>query len=541
MGAEGGLGIEITEVFLDLQAGNGIGIVAAPNLGTEAQHTQVKPVTTGCAAFQKNMGSGMEDAAQHLIEAQNIAVCLLAQGDTMTIHIPLYIGNIGIVQNVGHILYDIVPDFCPGQIQKQFVSSGEGCKAIGQRPIGMGPVKIRIRIHRFRLKPKAKFQTHMVDPFAEALDALGQFLLIDRVVAQTGGIVIALAKPAVIQHKQFATQFLRLLGQVQKLTPIKIKHAAFPVVIEHRAFPILPVNGNDMLQDEFVHFFTHSAEAPVGYRQNRFRRFKELTGQQFPAEIVCRNTLHHPGETLQRPLGGCIVVSGVNEIEAIHPAGFLRSIRFAQQESGVVPVGRKAGGAFADHTVFRNRQGMFPHLRDPATVKGGHFQFSGKIHQETHAFADGNRCFPCIMQHSTAGKDTTEDAKIQFQLQTLLSHSDLQLFSLSRCRGQTAGHRNRGFQDLMTFITKIRGYTQVQRAFPIIAPSAAAPGQRHGIRAAGIVSGLQQHGGTPSDAGIRLKGHEITGIHFRAKIKLFQKAPFVYPQQAGKPFPLEGK
>ena len=245
------------------------------------------------------MGSGVKNTTQHIIKAQNIPVGGFAQGNAVAIHIPLYIGNIGIVQNAGHILYDIVPDFCPGQIQKQFVSAGEGCKVIGQRPIGMGPVKIRIGIHRLRLKPKTEFQTHVVDPLAEALDALGQFLLVYMIIAQAGGIIITLSEPAIIQYKQFAAQFLCLLRQVQKLAPTKIKHTAFPVVIQHRAFPILPVDRDDMFQYEFVHSLAHTAETLIGYCQNGFRGFKGLAGQQFPAEVVRRYALHHPGETLQ--------------------------------------------------------------------------------------------------------------------------------------------------------------------------------------------------------------------------------------------------
>ena len=204
-------------------------------------------------------------------------------------------------------------------------------------------------------------------------------------------------------------------------------------------------------------------------------------------------------------------------------------------------MGGEAGGALVHYTVFHNRCSMLSHFRDPSTVKGGHFQFSGKIHQETHAFADGNRCFPGIMQHSAAGKNTTEYAKIQFQLQTLLSHSDFQLFSLSRSRGQAAGHRNRGIQNFKIFIAKIRGYAQIQRTFPIVAPAAAAPGQRHSIRTAGIVSGLQQDRSTPADSGIRLEGSKISRLHLRTKVKLLQKAPFIYPQQAGNVFALQGK
>ena len=87
----------------------------------------------------------------------------------------------------------------------------------------------------------------MVDPFAESLDALGQFSLVDAIIAQAAGIIVPLAKPSIIQHKQFAAQFLGLLCQVQKLSLVEIKHAAFPVIVKNGTAAVLPVSGDDML------------------------------------------------------------------------------------------------------------------------------------------------------------------------------------------------------------------------------------------------------------------------------------------------------
>ena len=98
MSAKGGLGIEIAEIPLDLQAGNGVSIVTAPNLRAVAQHTKIKSVTAGSTGFQQHIGTGFEDPAQYIVKSQNIAVSLFSQGNAVAIHIPLHIGNIGIVQ-----------------------------------------------------------------------------------------------------------------------------------------------------------------------------------------------------------------------------------------------------------------------------------------------------------------------------------------------------------------------------------------------------------------------------------------------------------
>ena len=58
----------------------------------------------------------------------------------MPVHIPLHIGNIGIVQHICNAFYDIIPNLRLCQIQQQFIAAGEGFKIVPQCPVRMGTI-----------------------------------------------------------------------------------------------------------------------------------------------------------------------------------------------------------------------------------------------------------------------------------------------------------------------------------------------------------------------------------------------------------------
>ena len=93
------LGIEIGKAPLNIQPFNRVGIVRTPHLGREGHHPQIKPVPAGGTALQQNMGSGLKDAAEHLIQPYYIIIGLFSQGTGVAVHVPLYIGDIRRVQD----------------------------------------------------------------------------------------------------------------------------------------------------------------------------------------------------------------------------------------------------------------------------------------------------------------------------------------------------------------------------------------------------------------------------------------------------------
>ena len=64
----------------------------------------------------------------------------------------------------------------------------------------MGAEKLRILGNHFRLEPQAKFQPALMGRSRHALEALFQLVRIDKPIAQTAVVVIALAEPAIIEH-----------------------------------------------------------------------------------------------------------------------------------------------------------------------------------------------------------------------------------------------------------------------------------------------------------------------------------------------------
>ena len=261
MGAPGGLGVEVAEAFLDPEPGNGIRIVGSPDLGAEAEHTQIEPVAAGGAAFQQQPGPGLEDPPQNIVKTQNMVMGALAHRHRVPVHIPLDVGNPAGIQNLGHIFHDIVPDLRFSQIQQQLMPSGDGGEAVGQRPIRMGPVKVRILVDALRLEPEAKLHSQLLDFGGKARHALGQFLGIHIVIAQTRLIVVSGTEPAVIQYEKLHAQLFCSACQPYQLSVGELKKMRFPVVGEDGALLALPLAADDVIIDKAVEIFPQAVEA----------------------------------------------------------------------------------------------------------------------------------------------------------------------------------------------------------------------------------------------------------------------------------------
>lgn len=74
MRAHRAAGVKQPRAVLDAHAGAGIGVVAAPDLRAEIQHTAVKPRPAPGAIFQQKVGVSFGQAALQFVNAQHIAV-----------------------------------------------------------------------------------------------------------------------------------------------------------------------------------------------------------------------------------------------------------------------------------------------------------------------------------------------------------------------------------------------------------------------------------------------------------------------------------
>ena len=103
-------------------------------------------------------------------------MCLGTHGHAVPVHIPFDIGNVGALQHAGDIFHNVIPHFLLCQVQQQLMAAVNGGESVGQCPVGMRAVKIRILVDGLRLKPQAKFHTHLVDLPDKSIQPLGQLL-----------------------------------------------------------------------------------------------------------------------------------------------------------------------------------------------------------------------------------------------------------------------------------------------------------------------------------------------------------------------------
>ena len=438
MGAHGGLRIEVTEALLDIQALDRVRVVGAPDLGRIAEHAQVEPVAAGGAALEEDLFSRPEDPAQHLIQAQDIPVGLGAQGNAMAVHVPFHIGDRGGVQHTGHIFHDVVPDLLLRQVQQQLMAAQDRLEAVGEGPFRVGPVEVGIRVDGLRLEPEAEPHPQALHLVPQALEAVGQFFHIHIIVAQTGPVIIALAEPAVVQDKELAAQLLCPHRQIHQAAVGKVEHQALPVVEEHRPFPLPPVFGDDMVHDKGMHPPGQLTEAAVRVAEHRLGGLEAFAGLQLLTEFGGIDALHHPGQALEGPLGGGVMVAGIDHIEAVDPSSGLRGILFVEQEAEIAAVGGSAGAALQYHPCVGDGGIPAAHLRDPAAVEGGHMEAAGNIQLEAHELIQGDGLGAGVLQHRPAGQGGLIGGVDQGQLQSFLPQGQLQLLLAPMGHGQAS-------------------------------------------------------------------------------------------------------
>ena len=154
----------------------------------------------------------------------------------------------------------------------------------------MGTVQIGIFANHFRLKPQAKFHpfgVHMVNHRAQAAF---HFFLIDDPIAQPGAVAVAIAKPAIVQHKCVNSGSLHRIDDVHQFLIVKIKICAFPIVNQQRARRMRKTMINQMIAERIVERPAHAADPLRRIGDYHFRRLKCCIRSQLPRKIEVLNT-----------------------------------------------------------------------------------------------------------------------------------------------------------------------------------------------------------------------------------------------------------
>ena len=239
------------------------------------------------------------------------------------------------------------------------------------------------------------------------------------------------------------------------------------------------------------------------------------------------DALHHPGQTLQAPLGRGIVIAGVDQVKAVDPARIFGGPGLVQKEPRIAPVGGGSGQALQHHLGLPHRGIPAAGLGDPAAVEGAHTVFSGQIHHIAHALAQLHWGIPGVFHHAAAGEGGVIGGVVHGQPQAPLGKGQLQaLFGAMAC-GEGTLH-GRCFYNFRAGKPQIRGASQkLQGAFPVVPPPAAAPFQRQRIQTACGVVLVQQHAGTPAQTRTQTEGVRIGSLHRGTEVQMLRDAVWV--------------
>ena len=102
------------------------------------------------------------------------------------------------------------------------------------RPLRMRPVEIAVRVHHLRLHPDAEVHPQRTDAIDDRLEPMRKLLRVHIPVPQSGVVVLALAKPSVVDHKPLHPQLGRTLRQRHLPRLVHVELRRLPRVVDHR-------------------------------------------------------------------------------------------------------------------------------------------------------------------------------------------------------------------------------------------------------------------------------------------------------------------
>ena len=132
-----------------------------------------------------------------------------------------------------------------------------------KNPVRMLSEQITVSAGHLRFKPQSKQHSHILDLLCQSCYARRQLVQIYIPVSKRTGIVVPLAKPSIIQNKQFNPQFPGFFCNGQDLFFIKIHVSGFPVINQNWALTISPVPSGKPFPVKCVICLTHSVQSLI--------------------------------------------------------------------------------------------------------------------------------------------------------------------------------------------------------------------------------------------------------------------------------------
>ena len=285
MRADAALGIAVAVALLDLGAGQGVGVVAGPDLGEVAQNAEVEAVAAGGAALKENVRKAPGERVHHPVKPEDVAVGGLAlplRGQIggidvgeIAVVVPLDVADLRRGEHLRHLVDQEVLHGGVGEVQQALIA------ALAVVPAGdrHGPVRVRgvetaVDVHHLRLHPDAEVHAEGPDLAGQPVEAARQLLSVWLPVAEGAGVVAALAEPAVVHHEQLDPDVPPGSGQGDEAAFGDVEIAGLPTVEQHRPGLMLPSPPDDVLPHEKMQIAAQAGKALRRKAQHGFGRFK---------------------------------------------------------------------------------------------------------------------------------------------------------------------------------------------------------------------------------------------------------------------------
>ncbi len=213
--------------MLDAQAFQRVVGVGQPDPLRLPQDTRVDAAAAGGAAFDLDLRMRLTEPG----EEREDAVGLRRVGDGQdAVVVPFQVVDVVFGQDRVEHAEQVVAHVLARQVQHPLLPPLD---LVGgsQHPVGMGAGEVAVEVDHLGLDPEAECHAlgpHMRD---QRRQSVGPLAPIDLPVAEAGGVVVALAEPAVVQHEALGPQRGGAGGDVLQGGKVVVEIDRLPAVV----------------------------------------------------------------------------------------------------------------------------------------------------------------------------------------------------------------------------------------------------------------------------------------------------------------------
>ena len=267
---------EVAGAILHVDALEGIGVVAHPELIETTETTPVGTTSTAGTALDDNILVLGTDAIHHLGKTcmiSNIHVTLVCHREILAtmvhdrhVGIPLDISNLRILgeQVINHAEHEIL-HLRIGEVEHELrattTQDGITLRSL-EDPVGMLLVEFAHTVGHLWLYPDTKLHAILLGITEQALDTIRQLVGIYHPVAQ-GAVVglarIFLAKPSIVHHEEFSTHRVDVSHHLVHTLLVDVEIDALPGVEED--VTLLVAMSQDVLASPLVEVAARTAQS----------------------------------------------------------------------------------------------------------------------------------------------------------------------------------------------------------------------------------------------------------------------------------------